>query len=57
MAKKEKGVGPYTTSDVSFLKRVPTKPFSMGRSIDTDVTRNAERTDGFSAKLDNPDKD
>ena len=51
MAKKEKGVGPYTDSDTSFLKRQPTKPFSMGKDISRKVDENANRNDGFPAPL------
>jgi hypothetical protein len=53
MSKKEPGVGPYTDSDTSFLKRVPLPKFSMGKDISKVVDRNGDRTDGFSAKLDN----
>jgi hypothetical protein len=59
MASKKKeghelGVGPYSKNDVKFT-RSPDPGNSVdpkGRQLDTDVTRNSERTSGFSAPLD-----
>jgi hypothetical protein len=55
MAKTEgwqKGEGPYSKSDDVKLKQIP-EPSSRGRDISRTVDANANRTDGFSAKLDN----
>ena len=58
MASKKKeghelGVGPYSKNDVKFT-RSPDPGNSVdpkGKQHDRDVTSNAERTDGFSAKI------
>jgi hypothetical protein len=50
----EKGVGPYSKNDVKFT-RSPDPGNSVdpkGKQLDRDVTRNSERSSGFSASID-----
>jgi hypothetical protein len=56
--KKDPGAGPYSNpSGEDPIYRRETDPgnsaSAKGKQLDRDVTSNAERTKGFSAKLDN----
>ena len=58
MASKKKeghelGVGPYSKNDVKFTRSPDpgNSASAKGKQLDRDVTSNAERTDGFSAKI------